>query len=122
LKLSPPLRRFRFTTAIPATGAKRGIHRRPSASAYSWRRRAITVPRTSDHGELQGAVSHGRLGPTTSPGSREGADAPRCSFCGLKQRQARKLIAGPEVYICDECVGLAVEILAETLPETDDAD
>jgi ATP-dependent Clp protease ATP-binding subunit ClpX len=44
------------------------------------------------------------------------------SFCGKTQRQARKLIAGPDVYICDECVGLAVELLAEALSEADGAD
>jgi ATP-dependent Clp protease ATP-binding subunit ClpX len=52
----------------------------------------------------------------------DGADEPQCSFCGKTQRQVRKLIAGPDVYICDECVGLAVGILAEALPGTDDAD
>jgi ClpX C4-type zinc finger/Clp amino terminal domain, pathogenicity island component len=36
-----------------------------------------------------------------------------CSFCGKSQKQARKLIAGPGVYICDECIDLCNEILAE---------
>lgn len=36
-----------------------------------------------------------------------------CSFCGKSQNEARQLIAGPAVYICDECVGLAAEIVAE---------
>ena len=36
-----------------------------------------------------------------------------CSFCGKTQRQARKLIAGPHVYICDECVELCNDILQE---------
>jgi hypothetical protein len=35
-----------------------------------------------------------------------------CSFCGKGQREVRKLIAGPQVYICDECIGLCVDILA----------
>lgn len=39
----------------------------------------------------------------------------RCSFCGRKQSDVRKLIAGPMVYICDECVGLCNEIIAEEL-------
>lgn len=38
---------------------------------------------------------------------------PMCSFCGKTQRQARKLIAGPGVYICDECVEMMVEIIQE---------
>ena len=36
-----------------------------------------------------------------------------CSFCGKAQREARKLIAGPGVYICDECVGLCNEIIEQ---------
>ncbi len=37
----------------------------------------------------------------------------KCSFCGKNQNDVRKLIAGPAVYICDECVGLCNEIMAE---------
>ena len=37
----------------------------------------------------------------------------KCSFCGKTQDQVKKLIAGPEVYICDECVELCNEILDE---------
>ena len=37
----------------------------------------------------------------------------KCSFCGKSQEQVRKLIAGPGVYICDECVDLCNEILDE---------
>jgi hypothetical protein len=36
-----------------------------------------------------------------------------CSFCGKGQDQVRKLIAGPTVYICDECVDLCSDIIAE---------
>ena len=39
--------------------------------------------------------------------------APRCSFCGKSQNDVRKLIAGPAVYICDECVELCNDIIAE---------
>ena len=42
----------------------------------------------------------------------------RCSFCGKNRDQVRKLIAGPTVYICDECVGLCNEIMAEEWQET----
>jgi hypothetical protein len=41
---------------------------------------------------------------------------PMCSFCGQTQRQAKKLIAGPGVYICDECVEMMVEIIQEEAP------
>ena len=37
----------------------------------------------------------------------------KCSFCGKSQDQVKKLIAGPEVYICDECVDLCNQILDE---------
>jgi ATP-dependent Clp protease ATP-binding subunit ClpX len=42
----------------------------------------------------------------------------KCSFCGKSQEQVRKLIAGPGVYICDECVDLCNEILDEELFES----
>ena len=42
-----------------------------------------------------------------------GGDLLRCSFCGKAQKQVKALIAGPGVYICNECVGLCVEILAK---------
>jgi ATP-dependent Clp protease ATP-binding subunit ClpX len=41
----------------------------------------------------------------------------KCSFCGRAQEEVRKLIAGPTVYICDECVGLCNEIIADELHE-----
>ena len=37
----------------------------------------------------------------------------RCSFCGKSQKEVKKLIAGPTVYICDECIGLCNDIIAE---------
>ena len=41
----------------------------------------------------------------------------RCSFCGKPQGQVRRLIAGPDVYICDECVSLCQDIIAEGFEE-----
>ena len=40
-----------------------------------------------------------------------------CSFCGKSQREVKKLIAGPTVYICDECIELCNEIIAEEYEE-----
>ena len=37
----------------------------------------------------------------------------RCSFCGKSQEEVKKLIAGPSVYICDECIELCNEIMVE---------
>lgn len=42
----------------------------------------------------------------------------QCSFCGKTQDEVRKLVAGPSVYICDECVDLCVDILSEELETT----
>jgi len=48
----------------------------------------------------------------------ESADLLKCSFCGKSQKQVQQLIAGPGVYICDECVELCNEIIEERLAET----
>ncbi len=47
----------------------------------------------------------------------DGPEHLKCSFCGKGQRQVRKLIAGPGVYICDECIELCNEIVEEELAE-----
>ena len=47
----------------------------------------------------------------------EGGELLKCSFCGKSQKQVMKLIAGPGVYICDECIGLCNEIIKEELAE-----
>src|SRR5437879_11181557 len=54
----------------------------------------------------------------------EGNEQLLCSFCGKSQRQVKKLIAGPGVYICDECIDLCNEIIDEelTAPSTLDLD
>ena len=48
----------------------------------------------------------------------EGGELLKCSFCGKTQKQVKKLIAGPGVYICDECIDLCNEIIEEELSET----
>ncbi len=50
----------------------------------------------------------------------EGGDLLKCSFCGKSQKQVRKLIAGPGVYICDECIDLCNEIIDEEFSGSDD--
>jgi ATP-dependent Clp protease ATP-binding subunit ClpX len=47
----------------------------------------------------------------------ETSDLLKCSFCGKTQKQVKKLIAGPGVYICDECIELCNEIIIEELAE-----
>ena len=44
-----------------------------------------------------------------------------CSFCGKSQHEVRKLVAGPSVFVCDECVGLCNDIIREELDDTDAA-
>ena len=50
----------------------------------------------------------------------EGGEFLKCSFCGKTQKQVRKLIAGPGVYICDECIELCNEIIEEEFSEPSD--
>ena len=50
----------------------------------------------------------------------DGGDLLKCSFCGKSQKQVKKLIAGPGVYICDECIDLCNEIIEEELSEGTD--
>ena len=52
----------------------------------------------------------------------ESVDLLKCSFCGKSQKQVRKLIAGPRVYICDECIELCNEIIEEELTEVTETD
>jgi hypothetical protein len=59
------------------------------------------------------------------PKEQKGAKKPKqtlcCSFCGKSQKEVKKLIAGPTVYICDECIGLCNDIIAEELDRTETA-
>ncbi|HSN42822.1 MAG TPA: ATP-dependent Clp protease ATP-binding subunit ClpX [Propionibacteriaceae bacterium] len=50
----------------------------------------------------------------------ESGDLFKCSFCGKSQKQVKKLIAGPGVYICDECIDLCNEIIEEEFAEAPD--
>src|SRR3569833_3979077 len=50
----------------------------------------------------------------------DGGDLLKCSFCGKSQKQVKKLIAGPGVYSCDECIDLCNEIIEEELAESGD--
>jgi ATP-dependent Clp protease ATP-binding subunit ClpX len=71
--------------------------------------------------------SHDRARPGRGVSGRERArpmakfgesDLLKCSFCGKSQKQVKKLIAGPGVYICDECIDLCNEIIEEELSDT----
>ena len=57
----------------------------------------------------------------SSNGGRK-SDFLKCSFCGKSQNQVKKLIAGPEVYVCNECVDLCNEIIDEELREEREVD
>ncbi|NNU17188.1 ATP-dependent Clp protease ATP-binding subunit ClpX [Parvularcula sp. ZS-1/3] len=52
-------------------------------------------------------------GPSGTNGSGDGKNTLYCSFCGKSQHEVRKLIAGPTVFICDECVELCMDIIRE---------
>ncbi len=55
-------------------------------------------------------------------GKYEGSELLKCSFCGKSQKQVKKLIAGPAVYICDECIELCNEIIEEELSGTEEVE
>ncbi|MDP5324425.1 MAG: ATP-dependent Clp protease ATP-binding subunit ClpX [Litorivicinaceae bacterium] len=59
---------------------------------------------------------------TTDKGSDGNGKVLYCSFCGKSQHEVRKLIAGPSVFICDECVDLCNDIIREEVHEADEAD
>mgnify|MGYP001602468411 CR=1 FL=1 len=46
----------------------------------------------------------------------------KCSFCGKSQEQVKRLIAGPGVYICDECIDLCSEIITDEFEENTQVD
>jgi ATP-dependent protease Clp ATPase subunit len=48
------------------------------------------------------------------------ADARFCSFCGLAQKDARKMVAGSGVNVCDRCLALASEVVLEDAPKAND--
>ncbi len=50
----------------------------------------------------------------------DGGELLKCSFCGKSQKQVKKLIAGPGVYICDECIDLCNEIIEEEFSTTEE--
>ena len=54
------------------------------------------------------------------PARREDQPSLSCSFCGKGQKEVKKLIAGPTVYICDECIGLCNDIIAEEIEKDGD--
>src|SRR4029077_7284818 len=47
------------------------------------------------------------------PLMRRNEDTLRCSFCGKSQNEVKKLIAGPTVYICNECIDICIEIISD---------
>ncbi len=53
-------------------------------------------------------------------GRNEDKKVPRCSFCNKTQDQVRKLIAGPNAFICDECIGICSDIIAEEFEDDDE--
>ena len=59
---------------------------------------------------------------TTDQNSESTGKVLYCSFCGKSQHEVRKLIAGPSVFICDECVDLCNDIIQEEIQESDDVD
>ena len=124
----PPEPRCRAAATTPAPTARRG-HGVPLSARHA----ATRVSRVRTGGadgvpsEPAATGRRARRGPAsgrTSEGDRpvarigDGGDLLKCSFCGKSQKQVKKLIAGPGVYICDECIDLCNEIIEEELSES----
>jgi len=73
--------------------------------------------RVLSHLGVSAAAIKKELGSYVGPGKRRrrrrGKADLACSFCGKSQKQVKKLVAGPGVYVCDQCIDLCNEILAE---------
>ena len=54
---------------------------------------------------------------TKTPSKDEKKETLYCSFCGKSQHEVKKLIAGPNVFICDECINLCTDIIQEEQQE-----
>src|SRR4051794_18747825 len=116
-RLSAPARRPCWPPRSSGCGLRSGPGRAdtPSANRYTGRFQAVPFrdraqrrrrPSEPDRDEVEVA----RIG--------DGGDLLKCSFCGKSQKQVKKLIAGPGVYICDECIDLCNEIIEEELSES----
>lgn len=64
-------------------------------------------------------MTHDGMNFSASRGSSGNLHGLHCSFCGKSQREVKKLIAGPNVYICDECIALCNDIIAEEMEKDD---
>src|ERR1019366_1399344 len=132
---SSSTRRAADSAARPPTS--RSTPRRSSASAAASTRSSrggpralVTVPRRGAWVAAAGGllalspamVPRPGAAPPPAKGTHAGEDMTdredrrrhtRCSFCGKGQEQVRKLVAGPGVYICDQCIDLCQEVLEE---------
>src|SRR4029077_11212417 len=103
----------------------RGSRRTPTATSCSKprrRRSTASSTRSSTHATspttqaLSGQADRATGGAFVAKFG-DGGELLKCSFCGKSQKQVKKLIAGPGVYICDECIDLCNEIIEEELAE-----
>src|SRR5262249_8100547 len=107
--------RFRTRTVEGCTGSPPGA-RTPRTGVEP------TPDRAKRSGHSQAYEPVRRRGQRSAVMARigDGGDLLKCSFCGKSQKQVKKLIAGPGVYICDECIDLCNEIIEEELAEAGD--
>ena len=121
-------------TAMPSRRSaprRRPVEQRDRSDAGPAARVGVTHtdPRIPGGRHGHGRQPHGSTEQTTGTADRrtrgtdvakfgDGGDLVKCSFCGKSQKQVKKLIAGPGVYICDECIELCNDIIAEELADT----
>src|SRR5690606_10309771 len=102
-------------------GGARGARRRPGGGTRrrhtrTARRHAYSCQRVSGPRPAAGGRSAWKESDMSKVSGSNGGDSKNtlyCSFCGKSQHEVRKLIAGPTVFICDECVELCMDIIRE---------
>ena len=122
-KIEADIDRDRFMTAEEARDyhivdevfTTRKLGRRSSSRRLRHRR---LTRRPSEHRRGPGAGEAHEFEERGAMARLGESDLLKCSFCGKSQKQVKKLIAGPGVYICDECIDLCNEIIEEELSET----
>ena len=104
-------------SAAGAFGPGGAAHRHVADSGQLCCSPSGRVRRVPSRQASTGRVRRMGLGSALMARIGDGGDLLKCSFCGKSQKQVKKLIAGPGVYICDECIDLCNEIIEEELAE-----
>lgn len=92
-------------------GIERSLPYAKEVDAYQFLTKLLSVLLTLES-HLNWEVSESLRRPVQTSQGQTKANEPRCSFCGKTQAEVVQLIAGPNIYVCNECVGICNKILA----------